>query len=42
MAALRFRGLVKTAGTPEPKTLWTDPKADRDFMRAVRPRVGAL
>jgi len=36
MAAIRFRDLVKTAGTPEPKSLWTDPKADRDFMRAVK------
>jgi len=27
---------VKTAGTPEPKSLWTDPKNDRDFMRAVK------
>jgi hypothetical protein len=36
MAAIRFRDLVKTAGTPEPKSLWTDPKNDRDFMRAVK------
>src|SRR6185437_1652929 len=36
MAAIRFRYLVKTAGTPEPKSLWTDPRRDRDFMRAVK------
>jgi hypothetical protein len=36
MSTIRFRDLVKTAGTPEPKTLWTDPKNDRDFMRAVK------
>jgi hypothetical protein len=36
MAAIRFRDLVKMAGTPEPKSLWTDPKNDRDFMRAVK------
>jgi len=36
MAAIRFRDLIKTAGTPEPKSLWTDPKNDRDFMRAVK------
>ena len=36
MAAIRFRDLVKTAGTPEPKSLWTDPKNDADFMRAVK------
>ncbi len=36
MAAIRFRDLVKAAGTPEPKSLWTDPKNDRDFMRAVK------
>jgi hypothetical protein len=36
MGAIRFRDLVKTAGTPEPKSLWTDPKNDRDFMRAVK------
>jgi hypothetical protein len=36
MAAIRFRDLVKAAGTPEPKSLWTDPKSDRDFMRAVK------
>jgi hypothetical protein len=36
MAAIRFRDLVKMAGTPEPKSLWTDPRNDRDFMRAVK------
>ena len=36
MGAIRFRDLVKTAGTPESKSLWTDPKNDRDFMRAVK------
>jgi hypothetical protein len=36
MSTMRFRDLVKTAGTPESKSLWTDPKNDRDFMRAVK------
>jgi hypothetical protein len=36
MSTIRFRELVKTAGTPEPKSLWTDPKEDREFMRAVK------
>jgi len=36
MSTIRFRELVKVAGTPEPKTLWTDPKDDREFMRAVK------
>jgi hypothetical protein len=36
MSTIRFRELVKVAGAPEPKTLWTDPKNDRDFMRAVK------
>src|SRR3954464_15711520 len=36
MSVIRFRDLVKTAGTPEPKSLWTDPKNDREFMRAVK------
>lgn len=36
MSIMRFRDLVKTAGRPEPKALWTDPKNDRDFMRAVK------
>jgi hypothetical protein len=36
MSTIRFRDLVRAAGTPEPKSLWTDPKEDRDFMRAVK------
>ncbi len=36
MRAVRFRDLVKIAGTPEPKSLWTEPKHDREFMRAVK------
>jgi len=36
MGVIRFRDLVKTAGTPAPKSLWSDPKSDRDFMRAVK------
>ena len=36
MSTIRFRDLVKTAGTPEPKSLWTDPKQDRQFMHAVK------
>jgi hypothetical protein len=35
MSTIRFRELVKTAGTPAPKSLWTNPKTDREFMRAV-------
>jgi hypothetical protein len=36
MSIIRFRDLVKTAGAPEPKSLWTNPKHDRNFMRAVK------
>jgi len=36
MSIIRFRDLVKTSGQPEPKSLWTDPKQDRDFMKAVK------
>lgn len=36
MSTIRFRDLVKTVGTPEPKSLWTDPKQDRQFMHAVK------
>jgi hypothetical protein len=36
MSTIRFRDLVKTAGNPEPKSLWTDPKEDRGFMQAVK------
>jgi hypothetical protein len=36
MSIIRFRDLVKTAGAPEAKSLWTDPKHDRNFMRAVK------
>src|SRR5581483_8304403 len=33
---IRFQQLIKTAGTPAVVTLWTDPKQDRPFMKAVR------
>jgi hypothetical protein len=36
MSTIRFRDLVKTSGKPEPKSLWTDPKHDRQFMHAVK------
>jgi hypothetical protein len=36
MSTIRFSDLVKTAGSPEPKSLWTDPKKDLGFMRAVK------
>jgi hypothetical protein len=36
MSTIRFRDLVKAAGSPEPKSLWTDPKKDRGFMQAVK------
>ncbi|HWD92525.1 MAG TPA: hypothetical protein VG938_09260 [Verrucomicrobiae bacterium] len=35
MSTLRFRDLVKTSGRPEPKSLWTDPRQDREFRHAV-------
>jgi len=35
---IRFRDLVKAAGKPEPKSLWLDPKQDRQFMQAVKQR----
>lgn len=33
---IRFRELVKKAGQPEEKSLWTDPKRDREFQKAVK------
>jgi len=36
MPTIRFRDLVKMAGSPEPKSLWTDPQKDRGFMQAVK------
>lgn len=36
MSTIRFRELVKSAGRPEPKSLWSDPKHDRRFMQAVK------
>jgi hypothetical protein len=36
MATVRFRDLVNASGKPETKTLWTDPKRDRDFTRAAK------
>ena len=36
MPTIRFRDLVKAAGKPESKSLWTDPKQDRGFMKVVR------
>jgi hypothetical protein len=36
MSKIRFRDLVKTSGKPEPKSLWTDPRRDRQFMHAVK------
>jgi hypothetical protein len=36
MAVIRFRELVNTSGKPEAKSLWTDPKQDRQFMQAVK------
>src|SRR6185369_5831242 len=33
---IRFQQLIKTAGRPTVVTLWTDPKLDRPFMRAVK------
>lgn len=36
MGNIRFSELVKQSGRPEPKSLWTDPKADRQFARAIR------
>lgn len=36
MATIRFRELVKSSGKPEPKSLWVDPRRDRQFTRAVK------
>ena len=33
---IRFGELVNRAGKPEAVTLWSDPKRDRGFMKAVR------
>lgn len=33
---LRFRDLVAASGTPEVVSLWTDPRQDPTFMKAVR------
>jgi hypothetical protein len=33
---IRFTDLVDRAGKPEPVSLWSDPKQDRAFMKAVR------
>ncbi len=38
MATLRFSELVKRFGKPEIKSLWTAPKDDAAFMRAVKQR----
>jgi hypothetical protein len=38
MPTIRFSDLVKAAGKPEAKSLWVDPKQDRQFMQAVRQR----
>src|SRR5690348_3091333 len=36
MGTIRFRDLIKSAGTPEIKSLWTDPDRDRNFKRAAK------
>ena len=33
---IRFGDLVKAAGKPQMITLWTNPKEDRNFMKAVK------
>lgn len=33
---IRFGDLVKQSGKPEVVSLWTDPKRDRSFMKAVK------
>lgn len=38
MPTIRFTDLVKAAGKPEAKSLWVDPKQDRQFMQAVKQR----
>lgn len=35
---IRFSDLVKAAGKPEAKSLWIDPRQDRQFMQAVKQR----
>src|SRR5437660_3086328 len=32
----RFGDLVRTSGRPQTVTLWTDPRKDRSFSKAVR------
>src|SRR5689334_196129 len=40
---IRFGELVNRTGKPEAVTLWSDPKQDRGFMKAVRDnRVATL
>lgn len=36
MAQIRFRELVSKSGRPEMVTLWSDPKRDSHFMKAVK------
>src|SRR5437762_1955168 len=33
---IRFGDLVRASGRPQPVTLWTDPKKDRSFSKAVQ------
>jgi hypothetical protein len=36
MSTVRFANVVKKSGKPEPYTLWTDPKKDAEFQRALK------
>src|SRR5690242_13529462 len=33
---VRFRKLVDVSGKPQIVSLWSDPKRDRDFMKAIK------
>jgi len=35
---VRFRKLVNSSGKPQIISLWTDPKRDRNFMKAIKER----
>lgn len=36
MSTVRFSNIVERSGQPAPYTLWTDPKKDKEFQRALK------
>ncbi len=36
MKEIRFTKLIESSGRPEPATLWSNPKTNRPFMKAVK------